>query len=125
VSAYLDAARSVVASRRAARRVTTPERLRPLDFAPFETALEGFSGADAERVSALVDGADIASLARALDSRSLTARDLLLHHLTRVRAHDDRLRSILELNPCALDEARESDDRRAAVPREAGWTAYP
>ncbi|WP_185749042.1 amidase family protein [Humibacillus xanthopallidus] len=112
--AYLDAARSVIASRRAARRVTTPERLRPLDFAPFEAALAALSSTDADRVSALVDGADIASLARALDSRSLTARDLLLHHLARVRAHDDRLRSIIELNPHALDEARESDERRAA-----------
>ncbi|GAA2150253.1 amidase [Humibacillus xanthopallidus] len=114
MSVILDAARSVIASRWVARRVTTPDRLRPLDFAPFEAALATISGTDAERVSSLVEGADIASLATALDSGSLSARDLLLHHLARVRALDDRLRSILELNPRALDEARKSDERRAA-----------
>lgn len=111
---FLDAARSVVASRRAARRVATPDRLRPLDFGPFAAALETFASRDAGRVAALVDDAEIASLAKLLDSGALTAVDLLLHHLARVRAHDDRLRSIIELNPSALDEARESDERRAS-----------
>ena len=110
----LDAARSLVASRRAARRVATPERLRPLDFEPFEAALAAVSLGDARHVSALVEGAEIASLARALDSGELSAQGLLVHHLSRVRALDDQLRSIIELNPLALDEARESDERRAA-----------
>jgi amidase len=62
----------------------------------------------------MVADADIASLATALDSGALSAQDLLLHHLAMVRDLDDRLRSIIELNPLALDEARASDERRVA-----------
>ena len=92
----------------------TPDRLRPLDFAPFESALAAVSPVEASRISRLVAGADIASLTTLLDSRAVTSHDLLVHHLAVVRELDGRLRSIIELNPLALSEARESDARRAA-----------
>lgn len=110
----LDAARSLVASRRAARRVGTPDRLRPLDFSPLDAALVDVSPEDARRVDDVVAGADIASLARSLESGEVSSRDLVLRHLTRIRHLDDRLRTIIELNPSALVEAQESDERRAA-----------
>ncbi|HET8989079.1 MAG TPA: amidase family protein [Humibacillus sp.] len=110
----LDAARSLAASMRLARRVAPPERLRPLDFSPFEASLSAVPPEDARRIHEITQWADIASLARALDSGALSARELQLHHLSLVRAHDDRLRSIIEVNPLALAEAQESDERRAA-----------
>ena len=44
----------------------------------------------------------------------MTAEDLTLYFLSRIRQHDERLRTYLELNPRALDEARASDARRKA-----------
>ena len=114
VPLLLDAARSLIASKRVERQVRDPDRLRPLDFSPFESALAAVSPEEERRIGALVVGADIASLARSLDQGHLSAEALLLHHLAVVRALDGRLRSIIELNPRALDEARESDERRAA-----------
>lgn len=89
-------------------------RLRALDFGPFDAALAGFADARAAAVAGVVRGGNVLVAQAALQQGLFKAEDLLLHHLQRVRRHDDRLRSLLELNPRALDEARASDARRAA-----------
>lgn len=87
-------------------------RLRPLDFAPFAQALAGFQATPEH--DALIFGADIAALQQARQEGRLTAEALTLWHLARIARHDDRLRSLLELNPAALEEARASDARAKA-----------
>jgi hypothetical protein len=42
----------------------------------------------------------------------LSAEELTLHLLDRIRRHDGTLGSVLELNPAALSEARALDERR-------------
>ena len=89
-------------------------RLRALDFSPFDKALAGFADARAAAVGTVVRAGNVPTVQAALQQGRFKAEDLLLYHLQRVRRHDDRLRSLLELNPRALDEARASDARRAA-----------
>lgn len=89
-------------------------RLRALDFSPFDAALAGFTEARAAAVGAVVAAGDVPQVQAALQAGSFRAEDLLLYFVQRTRRHDDRLRSLLELNPRALDEARASDARRAA-----------
>jgi amidase len=88
------------------------ERLRPLDFAPFDEALAAF------RPPAEMDGflmvAGIDDLQKAMNAGELSSETLTLWHLARIQRLDDRLRGMLELNPSALDEARAADARRAA-----------
>lgn len=89
-------------------------RLRALDFGPFDAALAGFTEARAATVGAVVRVGNVPTVQAELLKGSFKAEDLLLYFVQRVRRHDDRLRSLLELNPHALDEARASDARRAA-----------
>jgi amidase len=88
------------------------ERLRPLDFAPFDEALAAF------QPPAEVDGflmvAGIADLQEAMIAGELSSETLTLWHLARIRRLDEGLRGMLELNPSALDEARAADARHAA-----------
>ena len=60
--------------------------------------------------------ADIASLRSALDSQETTSEELVALYLRRIAAFDvagPRLNAVVVNNPHALDEARESDRRRA------------
>jgi amidase len=88
------------------------ERLRALDFAPFLEVQEGFQSTPEQ--DAQIIGADIPALQAALADGSLTSETLTLWHLSRIARLDDGLRSYLELNPAALEEARAADARRAA-----------
>jgi len=88
------------------------ERLRPLDFAPFEDALAALKSTPEQ--DQLISGADIAALQAALGQGKLTSESLTLWHLARIKRLDDRLRGMLELNPAALEEARAADARRTA-----------
>lgn len=90
------------------------ERLRALDWSPFEAALGRFPGERAGAVDAVVAKATIVDVQAAMKAGTLTAEDLTLYFLSRVGQYDDRLRTCLELNPRALDEARASDARRKA-----------
>lgn len=88
------------------------ERLRPLDFAPFDAALAALSlppGA-----GDFLQVAGIADLQAAMAAGELSSEAITLWHLDRIRRLDDGLRGMLELNPAALDEARAADARRAA-----------
>ena len=88
------------------------ERLRPLDFAPFEAALAAFR--PVPELDAFLLAAGIPDIGEALAAGEVTSESLTLWHLARIRRLDDRLRGMLELNPHALTEARAADARRAA-----------
>lgn len=88
------------------------ERLRPLDFAPFDAALASLQvPPDAD---AFLRVAGISDLQAAMAAGELTSEAITLWHLDRIRRLDEDLRGMLELNPAALDEARAADARRAA-----------
>ncbi|MER7071860.1 amidase family protein [Terrabacter sp. NPDC000476] len=106
--------RSVVTGLWVARRAARTPRLRPLDTSPFDAALAGFSRDRRERVAGLVDGSTISRLGELMDDGRLTSTELVLLCLSRIREHDDVLRSVIELNPHALDEAAAADERRRA-----------
>ena len=112
----LSLALSTTASAQTPAATPTPNapRLRALDFSPFDAALAGFTDTRAAAVGSVASVGNVLDVQAALRAGSFKAEDLLLHFVQRVRRHDDRLRSLLELNPRALDEARASDARRAA-----------
>ncbi|MCI0714077.1 MAG: amidase [Chloroflexi bacterium] len=88
--------------------------IRPLDFSPFEASLDGF---EANRLAAVHDiafEADIQDIQQAFENGDLTAVELTLYYLSRIRQYDaGQLRAVLELNPEALDIAQMLDDERA------------
>ncbi len=88
------------------------ERLRPLDFAPFQTALAALNLPP--EADAFLKVAGIPDLQAAMMAGELSSETITLWHLARIQRLDDRLRGMLELNPAALDEARAADARRAA-----------
>lgn len=88
------------------------ERLRPLDFGPFETALARLQLPP--EADAFLRSAGIPEAQAAMAENTLSAESLTLWHLDRIRRLDDGLRGMLDLNPAALHEARASDARRAA-----------
>lgn len=114
VNRYLVVARSTLTGRWVGRRSASSPRLRPLDLSPFEDALRDFEDDRVERVATLVRDASIVQLSRLMDSGRLTSQDLTLLCLSRIRAQDETLRSLLELNPHALVEAASADERRRA-----------
>ena len=85
------------------------------DLSPFEAALEAYTPEEAEARAALVGGKTIPELQALMASGDLTAADLLVYYLDRIQRYDlDRLNSVLELNPEALEIAQTLDDERAA-----------
>ena len=104
------------AARAAAPSLARPAggRLRDLDFAPFEDALAGFAPAREREVADRVDWASLAELGASMDAGVFSATELTLLYLARIRRRDPDLCSILELNPAALDDAKDADRRRAA-----------
>ena len=89
-------------------------RLRPLDFSPFEEALAGFSAERAAEIGAIVQGATIPEVQAAVQAGELTYEELTLFFLSRIRQYDEMLRTYVELNPNALEEARAADALLAA-----------
>lgn len=79
--------------------------LRTPDFRPFTAEL----AARRERLTALnakLDNASIAQMRSMLDSNELTAVELVLWYVDRIRRYDvGKLRSVIELNPDALTDA--------------------
>lgn len=91
-----------------------PPRLRELDFSPFAESLDRIGSRRLVKIDRLVATANIPSVQEALAEGALTSEELTLWFLDRIRRHDETLRSYLELNSHALDEAREADRLRAA-----------
>ena len=89
-------------------------RLRELDFSPFEKALEALPEKRVVTILSLVTDATIPEVQTAFENGLLTSEELTLFFLSRIKRHDDDLRSYTELNPLALEEARNADRLRAA-----------
>lgn len=108
------AAGPVCAAPAAAAAAANSERLRALDWGPFTAALGRAPAARAAVLDALLAKGTVVDLQQAMKAGALSAEELTLHFLARIRKHDERLRTYLELNPRALEEARASDARRKA-----------
>jgi amidase len=85
------------------------------DFAPFNDALAAYTPEDAAAREALVGGKTIPELQSLMAGGELTAVDLTVYYLERIRRYDvDKLNAVLELNPEALAIAQLLDDERAS-----------
>lgn len=89
------------------------ERLRPLDFSPFEEAMANFGEDRAAAVEAIVLDATIPDIQAAMEAGELTSEEFTLFFLSNIQQYDESLRSYTEINPNALDEARAADELRA------------
>ncbi len=66
-------------------------------------------------MEALVSGKTVPELQALMESGDLTSVDLVVYYLERIQRYDvDKLNSVLELNPEALEIAQALDDERAA-----------
>ncbi|HWQ13688.1 MAG TPA: amidase family protein, partial [Roseiflexaceae bacterium] len=106
-----DAYRRRQAALQHALRTFTPWRV--LDFAPLEAALAQLPDARLAELECALRGATIPDMQRLMAEGALTAAELTLYYLARIRRHDvGRLRSVVEVNPeapaiaAALDEER-------------------
>ncbi|MFN2292681.1 MAG: amidase family protein [Anaerolineae bacterium] len=85
------------------------------DFSPFASVLEGYSLDHVAAREAMVSGKTIPELQALMESGKLNSVDLVVYYLERVQRYDiDKLNSVLELNPEALEIAQALDDERAA-----------
>jgi amidase len=93
------------------------DRLRALEWAPFAQSFGALSDERAAAIDALLRKATILDVQEAMkpgQGEALTSEQLTLFFLSRIRQHDERLHTYVELNPAALDEAHASDTRRRA-----------
>lgn len=91
-----------------------PPRLRELDFTPFAEELDSLGKKRLTVIDRLVCEGDIDSVGAAMAAGEVTSEELCLFFLDRIRRYDGILRSTLELNPAALEEARAADRERVA-----------
>ncbi len=85
------------------------------DFTPFADALAAYTPEEAAAREALVSGKTVPELQALMASGDLTSYDLVIYYLERIQRYDvDKLNSVLELNPEALEIAQVLDDERAA-----------
>jgi len=91
------------------------------DFTPFADALAAYTPEQAAALEKLVSGQTIPELQALMASGDLTSVDLIVYYLDRIQRYDvDKLNSVLELNPEALEIAQALDDERAARKQCAG-----
>ncbi len=85
------------------------------DFSSFDTLLKAYTPDQAAARKILLEGKTILQIQTLLGSGKLTSVELLTYYLERIRRYDvDKLNSVLELNPEALEIARALDKERAA-----------
>jgi len=114
VAAAQDATPAPAGSAEASPVAVVLPRYRALDFTPFEAALDALDPARIAELDALLPTATIADLQDAMAAGELTSEELTLYFLNRIRTYDDVLRSYIELNPSALEDAKAADAARAA-----------
>lgn len=88
---------------------------RPLEFAPFESALATFSDGQRMALDALLLEATVAQIQAAMLAGKLDIPTLALYYLDRIRRFDQGatgLNSVIELNPDALRIAHELEAER-------------
>lgn len=86
-----------------------PLGVRNLDFKPFEDALNGITAKRRGELDAYVPEANVSVLRQKLDSKDLTSRELTAYYIDRIKRFDNRLKSVIELNPNALTDAAKAD----------------
>lgn len=83
------------------------------DFTPFAAALNAYTLEQSTDREALVSGKTIPELQTLMENGQLTAVELVVYYLERIQRFDiDKLNSVLELNPEALEIAQALDDER-------------
>lgn len=88
---------------------------RPLNIAQFGPAIQSLSAARAAEIDAAVTTATIAQLQSLFARNALTSEELVKYYLRRIQRYDvDKLNSMTELNPDALDIAKALDAERQA-----------
>lgn len=85
---------------------------RKLDFSPFEEALAPLEPTLLERLEHLTQSSSIQELQVAMEAGEVSSEQLTLFYLGRIRRYNERLGAYLELNPLALEQARERDLER-------------
>lgn len=87
---------------------------RPRDFTPFESALDDLTPERIAELDGLVLEKAIPNLQALMESGQLTSEELATYYLSRIQRFDlDKLNSVMELNPDALEIARALDAERA------------
>jgi amidase len=85
------------------------------DFTPFASVLEAYTPEQLTAGDALIIGKTIPELQSLMDSGELSSVELVVYYLARIQRYDvDKLNSVLELNPEALEIAQVLDEERAA-----------
>lgn len=83
--------------------------VRQLDFTQFEAPLATLTDTRRAELDAVTRDGNVSSLRAAVANNELTSRELVLFYLSRIRALDPALASVIELNPEALVEADRLD----------------
>jgi len=85
------------------------------DFSAFIEALAAFTLVRASELDGLLTGATLLEIQQAMAAGQLSAAELTLYYVDRIRRYDvDKLNAVIELNPAALQIARQLDAERAA-----------
>lgn len=87
---------------------------RTLDFSAFETSMNKISDSRYNEIKKLVVEADITSIQDSIDSNLLSYEELTLFYIRRIKQMDNnKLNTVLQLNPDALDIAKDMDKKKS------------
>jgi amidase len=85
------------------------------DFSAYDDALAAYKAERAAELDALLAEKTIPDIQALMDQGQITAEELVIYYVDRIRRYDvDKLNSVMELNPRALEIARSLDTERAA-----------
>jgi len=88
---------------------------RPLNIAQFDPAIRTISTARAAELDAALTHAAIPQVQQLFQQGKLTSEELVSYYLWRIKRYDyNKLNSVTELNPDALEIAKQLDAERAA-----------
>lgn len=96
------------------------------DLRTFEDALADFTPERAAELDALVLGKTVPQLQALFTDGDLTSEDLVLYYVDRIRRYDiNKLNSVINLNPAALEIARALDAELAAETMRGAMHGIP
>jgi len=99
----------------AAQAQTAPKGKRPLNIAPFKSAIASIRPTRAAELDKALMTATIPQVQDLFNQGKLTSEELVKYYLWRINRYDvNKLNSVTELNPDALDLAKALDAERAA-----------
>ncbi|GMQ57799.1 amidase family protein [Vallitalea sediminicola] len=86
---------------------------RSLDFSAFDTSLDKLDDKRYKMIEKLVVESDITSIQKSVESGDLTYEELTLFYIKRIKEMDNnKLNTVLQLNPDAIIIAREMDEKK-------------